>query len=331
MSGDAMKRDRWNPAAILWRSGQRQQMILLAVLIGLIVLFALTTSSFMTLNNLLNVARQVSMMGIVAAGMTMVLLIGGIDLSVASTVALSGVVTGLFIHKAGLDPWLAIILGLAAAALVGLVNGTIVTLIGIPSLITTLGMLTVIRGLAFIFTGGYPVFGFPNSIRFFGEGYVLGIPFPVILMALVFVAVWLLLYRTYVGRHIYALGGNYEATRLSGINTKKLQIIVFTLSGLLSGVAGIVLLGRLNSGQPNAVQGFELDVITAVVLGGVSIAGGQGRLVGVLFGVLIMGVLSNGLILLNVGEFYQMVVKGAVLLIAVGIDRMYSRQRTTAT
>ncbi|MEX1031222.1 MAG: ABC transporter permease [Paenibacillaceae bacterium] len=331
MSSEQSSLAKRNFTAFLWKSGQRQQLILFVVLVGLVIFFSLTTSSFFTLNNVLNVARQISMMGIVAAGMTMVLLIGGIDLSIASTVALAGVVAGLLMNKAGVDPWIAIVLGLTAAAVIGSVNGLIVTIVGIPSLITTLGMLTVVRGLAFIFTGGYPVFGFPNSVRFFGEGYLFGIPVPVIIMILVFVAVWLLLYRTYIGRHIYALGGNYEATRLSGIKTKKLQLIVFTLSGFLSGIAGIVLMGRLNSGQPNAVQGFELDVITAVVLGGVSISGGQGKLVGVLFGVLIMGVLANGLILLNVGEFYQMVVKGMVLLIAVGIDRIYGRHHTTAT
>jgi ribose transport system permease protein len=331
MNIEPMKEFRWNPVTFLWKSGHRQQLILFGVLVGLIILFSWTTSTFFTLNNILNVTRQISMMGIVAAGMTMVLLIGGIDLSVASTVALTGVVAGSLIYYEGANPGLAIVIGLAAAAVVGLINGTLVTLIGIPSLITTLGMLTVIRGLAFILTGGYPVFGFPSSVRFFGEGYVLGVPFPVILMILVFVLVWILLYRTYIGRHLYALGGNYEATRLSGINTKKLQLIVFTMSGFLSGIAGIVLMGRLNSGQPNAVQGFELDVITAVVLGGVSISGGQGKLIGVLFGVLIMGVLSNGLILMNISEFYQMVVKGLVLLIAVGIDRIYSRHRTMVT
>ncbi|RKL67066.1 ribose ABC transporter permease [Salipaludibacillus neizhouensis] len=303
-----------------------QEVILLLVLIGVIIFFSIMSPTFLTGGNLINIIRQVALLGIIAAGMTMVLLIGGIDLSVASNVAFTSVVMGMLI-TAGIPPWIAIIVGIIAGVFVGAVNGLIVTRVGIPALITTLGMLTMLRGTTFVITGGYPVFGFPESIRFFGNGYLLGIPVPAIIMVAVFVGVYILLYKTYIGRHIYALGGNLEATRLSGINTKKVQMLVYMLSGFFCSIAGLILLGRLNSGQPNALQGFELEVVTAVVLGGVSIFGGQGKLIGVVLGVFILGVLANGLVILNINEFYQMVISGAVLLVAVGIDRIYNRKK----
>ncbi|SDN78377.1 ABC transporter permease [Alkalicoccus daliensis] len=303
-----------------------QEVILLLVLVGIVAFFAIMSDAFLTTNNMVNIIRQIAMLGIIAAGMTMVLLIGGIDLSVASNVAFTSVLMGLLMST-GVDPVLAIIIGILGGVAVGALNGLIITKVGIPALITTLGMLTIIRGVSFVTTGGYPVFGFPDGVRWFGTGYVLGIPVPAIIMMVVFGAVYVLLYKTYLGRHIYALGGNQEAARLSGINTKKIQMMVYMISGFCSSIAGLILLGRLNSGQPNALQGFELEVVTAVVLGGVSIFGGQGRLIGVFLGVVILGVLSNGLVILNVGEFFQMVISGTVLLVAVGIDRVYNRKK----
>ncbi|MFA9455339.1 ABC transporter permease [Halalkalibacter sp. AB-rgal2] len=303
-----------------------QEIILFLVLIGLIIFFSVMSTSFFTTGNFINITRQVAMLGIIAAGMAMVLLIGGIDLSVASNVALTSVSMGMLI-AAGVNPFIAILIGISIGVLVGLINGLIITKVGIPALITTLGMLTIVRGVTFVITDGYPVFGFPESIRWFGTGFVMGIPVPVIMMVLVFVLVYILLYKTYIGRHIYALGGNEEAAHLSGINTNKIQLMVYMMSGFFCSIAGLILLGRLNSGQPNALQGFELDVVTAVVLGGVSIFGGQGKLIGVILGVLIMGVLSNGLVILNVGEFYQMVIVGSVLIIAVGADRIFNKKK----
>jgi ribose transport system permease protein len=185
-----------------------------------------------------------------------------------------------------------------------------------------LGTMTIIRGLAYIFTGGLPVFGFSPGFSVIGQNYILGIPIPVIILALIFILAWIFLNKTYIGRYFYAIGGNEEATYLSGVNVNKIKYLVYILCTALSAVAGIILASRMNSGQPSVGSGFELDVITAVVLGGVSFLGGEGKLSGMMIGVLIMGVLSNGLILLNVDAYYQLVIKGFVLLAAVGFDRL---------
>lgn len=201
------------------------ELILLFVLIALVIFFASMSDNFLTTGNFINIIRQTAMLGIIAAGMTMVLLIGGIDLSVASNVALTSVVTGTLLST-GVDPVLAVLAGVATGVAVGTVNGLIVTKIGIPALITTLGMMTIVRGIGFVITDGYPVFGFPESIRWFGTGYLFGIPVPAIIMVIVFIIVWILLYKTYLGRYIYALGGNQEAARLSGVNTQRMQLLV---------------------------------------------------------------------------------------------------------
>ena len=300
------------------------------VLIALFVFFSLTTDAFLTSSNLINVVRQVSFTGIAAVGATMVLLIGGIDLSIGSVLAFTGVIAAKVIIEAGYPPMLGLLAGVVAGMATGLINGLIVTKLRIPALITTLGTLTIIRGVSFTLTGGLPVFGFPKEpflgfaegVQAIGKGYVLGIPVPVIIMVIVFILGYVFLYRTYFGRYIYAIGGNLETARLSGIKVQRIQLLVYTLAGLLTGIAGMIVMGRVNSGQPSLGVGFELEVITAVVLGGVSIAGGAGSLLGVILGVFIMGVLSNGLIILNVTEYDQMVVRGLVLLIAVGVDQL---------
>jgi ribose transport system permease protein len=223
-----------------------------------------------------------------------------------------------------------VLVGLIVATIAGAINGILVTRFKIPALITTLATLTIFRGISYSATNGLPVFGFPKEsflgfnegIQALGTGYVLGIPIPVIIMVVMFILGYIFLYRTYFGRYIYAIGGNEEAARLSGIKVERIQLLVYAVAGFLTGIAGLIVLGRVNSGQPSVGQGFELQVITAVVLGGVSIAGGKGELTGVLLGVLITGVLANGLILLNVSEYNQLVVRGLVLLFAVGLDRI---------
>lgn len=314
-------------------TGQTSSLAL--VLIALFVFFSLTTDAFLTSSNLINVVRQVSFTGIAAVGATMVLLIGGIDLSLGSVLAFTGVIAAKVIIEAGYPPMLGLLAGVTAGMATGLINGLIVTKLRIPALITTLGTLTIIRGVSFTLTGGLPVFGFPKEpflgfaegVQAIGKGYVLGIPVPVIIMVIVFILGYVFLYRTYFGRYIYAIGGNLETARLSGIKVQRIQLLVYTLAGLLTGIAGMIVMGRVNSGQPSLGVGFELEVITAVVLGGVSIAGGAGSLLGVILGVFIMGVLSNGLIILNVTEYDQMVVRGLVLLIAVGVDQLRIRAR----
>lgn len=295
------------------------------VLVGLLIFFSFASEHFLTQQNLTNVLRQVAMLGIASVGMTIVVLTGGIDLSVGSTMALVGVVCAIAMTALGLDIYTASFMGIGVGALIGLINGIAVTVFAIPALIATLATLTAVRGVSFILTGGIPIFGFPPEFSLIGRGMVGIIPVPVLTMFIVFIVGWFILHRTKYGRFLYAIGGNSEAARLSGIAVKKTLLFTYVLAGIFSGIAGVIMLSRLNSAQPNVATGFEMDVITAVVLGGISIAGGEGRFAGVVFGVFIIGVLSNGMILLNVQDYWQLVVKGTVLLAAVGLDQYYHR------
>lgn len=301
-----------------------QYWIFIALLV-LIIAFSLLSDSFLTQINILNILRQVSIIGICAVGMTMIILTGGIDLSVGSMIGVAGMACALML-QADVHPILAVggtlIMGLGFGAF----TGVLINKIHIPPLIATLGLMTGLRGVAYILNGGLPIYGIPESVKFIGQGWVFGIPFPVILMVLVFILGYILLNKTAFGRHLYGTGGNEEASRLSGVNVEKLKSKVYLLGFFLSTFAGIVLMARVNSGQPRGGTGYELDIITAVVLGGVSIMGGSGRLTGVIAGVMIMGVLSNGMILLNIDEYVQWVVKGAVLLTAVGLDQLTSHK-----
>ena len=199
---------------------------------------------------------------------------------------------------------------------------------GVPALITTLAMMTILRGLSFVLCGGIPIWGLPPVFKKLGQGYVGALPIPVIIMIIIFILGWFFLNRTKTGRYIYGLGGNKEAVRLSGVNTANIQTLVFVVSGFLTGLAGIIMLSRINTGQPKIGTGYEMDVITAVVLGGVSIMGGEGSLIGVFIGVLITGVLSNGMILMDVSEYYQQITKGIVLLLAVIFDTLAKRKQS---
>jgi ribose transport system permease protein len=280
-------------------------------------------SIFLTMDNLFNIVRQVSMLAIVATGMTLILLAGGIDLSVGSSIAINGVVVSLMMKNFGVPPVLACSLGIVLATSIGFINGFLVTYTRIAPLISTMAMGKILTGLAYIICGGMPVYGLPASIRFIAQGYIFGIiPVPVITMLVIVIAGSFLLNKTYPGRYIMALGSNEEATRLSGINVKFYRVLVYTACGFLTGIAGITMLSRISSGQPNAATGFEMDVLTAVVLGGVSVAGGKGSIGGAFIGVLIIGVLSNGLSILGITDYYQQVIKGIVLLIAVVFDAL---------
>ncbi|MBB5701992.1 ribose transport system permease protein [Ochrobactrum daejeonense] len=295
------------------------------VLLFLLVFFSFATDAFLSQQNITNVLRQVAMLGIASVGMALVVLTGGIDLSVGSVIALVGVVVALAMTALGLNVYAACLLGIATGAFVGLINGLAVTAFAIPPLIATLAMLTAVRGVVYILSGGLPIFGFPPEFSVFGRGMVGFIPVSVLTMIAVLAIGWILLNRTRYGRYLYAIGGNQEAARLSGISVNFNLIITYVLAGIFSAIAGIIMLSRLNSAQPNVATGFEMDVITAVVLGGISISGGEGRFSGVIFGILIIGVLSNGMILLNVQDYWQLVIKGAVLMLAVGLDRYYAR------
>ena len=303
---------------------------ILIVLIALSVVFAIMTSGqFFALENIFNILKQVAVVGIMSVGMTMVLLTGGIDLSIGSIAGVGCVVTASLLLR-GMNVWLVVLAVLGISTAIGLLNSFFINELQIPPLITTLAMMTSIRGVAYLITGGLPIFGFKSNILVLGQGYVGFIPVPVILMVIVFLIGIVFVQNTRYGRYMYGVGGNEEATRLSGINVKKIKYIVYSISALLAGLAGMVMLARINSGTPKMGQGYEMDVITAVVLGGVSISGGEGRLGFVIVGVLIMGVLTNGLILLNVQEYVQWVIKGMALIAAVGFDRFIQQRRVKA-
>ena len=295
-------------------------------LLGLVIILSFLSPYFLTIPNLLNVVRQVSIIAVVSLGMTMVILTGGIDLSVGSMLAFSGAITAGMIVNSGLNVFLAIFIGLAAGTALGLFNGIAVAKAKLPAFIVTLAMMTVARGFTLIYTNGRPISGFDETFRFFGAGYIAKIPVPVIIMFLLLFIIYILLKKTPLGRYIYAIGGNEKATKLSGINTDKIKIAVYGLNGFLAAASGIILTSRLNSAQPMAAEGYELDAIAAVVLGGTSLSGGSGGVVGTIIGALIIAVLNNGLNLLNVSSFYQLVAKGAVILLAVFLDRKRQQQ-----
>ncbi|MFW6274000.1 MAG: ABC transporter permease subunit [Halanaerobium sp.] len=295
-------------------------------LLALVIVLSFMSPYFLTVPNLLNVVRQVSIIAIVSFGMTMVILTGGIDLSVGSMLAFAGAISAGMIVNTGLNVYLAIAIGLAAGTALGLFNGLAVAKAKLPAFIVTLAMMTIARGFTLIYTNGRPISGFDQGFRFFGAGYVAAIPVPVIIMFLLLVVIYILLKKTPLGRYIYAIGGNEKATRLSGINTDRIKIAVYALNGFLAAVSGIILTSRLNSAQPMAGEGYELDAIAAVVLGGTSLSGGSGSVIGTIVGALIIAVLNNGLNLLNVSSFYQLVAKGGVILLAVFLDRKSQQQ-----
>lgn len=290
------------------------------VLAVMIIFFSLVTKTFLTLDNLFNVARQVSMLGIASIGMTFVILLGGIDLSTGSIITFVNIVTAYMMVKMDISMWPAILLTLMMCILIGLFNGFAVATFNMPALIVTFAIQTIFAGVAYMISGGMPISGLPEEFAVIGQGYVGVVPIPVLIMIVAFVLGGVILNKTYFGRYFYALGGNEEAAKLSGIRVKAIKMLVFALSGLFGGIAGIVMLSRTNSGQATAGRGYEFDVITAVVLGGVSLSGGSGRMLNVVAGVLILGVLSNGMVLMNVSSYAQMVIKGIILLLAVGFD-----------
>jgi len=296
-------------------------------LIGLVVLIGIVgvlSPSFFTVANLLNVLRQTSINGVIAAGMTFVILTGGIDLSVGSILGFSGAVAASCLAS-GQSMLVTIVLTLVIGSGVGLINGIIISKGKLQPFIVTLATMTILRGATLVFTDGKPIsLGTGTSAIAFskiGGGTILGIPTPVVIMIFAFAICYYILTQTKMGRYTYALGGNEEATKLSGLNADRIKMFVYTISGLLASVAAIIITSRLFSAQPNAGDGYELDAIAAVVLGGTKLAGGKGKITGTIIGALIIGVLSNALNLLNVSSYFQMIAKGVVILIAVLLDR----------
>lgn len=307
----------------------------LIALFILCLLISMVSDKFLTLSNGWNVMRQISVNICISVGMTLVVLTAGIDLSVGSVLALCGALTagllknGIAVPEANLFVGFtilgAMLAGILTGTALGTFNGWAITKFKVPAFIATLAMLTIARGLTLLYTKGFPISGLGNDFSYLGTGWFLGIPVPVWISAIVVVAAVVLTTKTRLGRYIYAIGGNENASRLSGINISKVKIIVYAIAGALAAVGGLIVTSRLDSAQPNAGNSYELDSIAAVVIGGTSLSGGKGSIMGTVLGAVIIGVLNNGLVLLNVSPFWQQVVKGAVILLAVIVDKVNSK------
>lgn len=299
----------------------------LAVMCIFLAVFPATSSSFLTPKNLFNILRQISTNMLLACGMTMVIILGGIDLSVGSIIALSGVISAGCVARYGLPIPVALLVGVLIGLVIGSVNGGIIAFTTIPPFIVTLATMNVARGLAKVYTGGSPVRVVTKEWQFLGAGYIGPVPVPVIIMIVVVIITAFIMNRTKMGRHIYAVGGNAQAAVFSGIKVSKVKFFVHAFSGVMAGLAGIILASRMYSGQPTAGEGAEMDAIAAVVVGGTSMSGGSGKIGGTVIGALIIGILNNGLNLLNVNSFWQDVVKGIVILLAVLIDYFRTKKK----
>jgi ribose transport system permease protein len=308
----------------------------LAALAAMVLALSLTTDSFLTLENGVNVLRQISINLCLSIGMAMIIISGGIDLSVGSVLALAGAVAagllkrGVPLESLGVHIEFTV-LGAAVAAVgvglaIGWFNGLLIARFGLPPFVATLGMLSMARGMTFLWTEGYPITGLGDGFGYLGTGYWLGVPMPVWTAAALTAVFAIVTRRTRFGRYLYAIGGNERAAALSGVNVPRVKLLVYTLGGALAGVAGLLTTARLDSATPNAGLGYELDSIAAVVIGGASLSGGRGSILGTVLGCLIIGVLQNGLVLLNISPFWQQVVKGAVIVAAVALDNLSRRE-----
>lgn len=307
----------------------RPETITLVAFLGLCLLMTAFSDRFLTVANLTNVARQMSVNAILAVGMTFAILTGGIDLSVGSNMALTGtLMAGAMVHW-GWNPFLAVLFGLFVGVILGLINGSLVAYAKLPAIIVSLAMMEAARGLALLYTGGYPLSGLPTSFQTLGRGFLFNhpmIPIPAVIMLATYLLAYIILNHTPLGRYVYAIGDNEEAVHLSGVNTRKVKLFVYGISGFTAALSGLILTSRLMSGQPNAGVGFELDAIASVVLGGTDIAGGRGSIIGTLIGALTMGVLNNGLNLMGVSPYVQRVIKGLIIVGAIYISSRHKER-----
>ncbi|QZY55628.1 ABC transporter permease [Crassaminicella profunda] len=300
------------------------------IFIGMVILMSILSPAFLRVGNLLNVIRQISVIGLIACGVTMIIITTGIDLSSGSVLALAAVVAASFAQK---SDWASrmypnidvpvivpILLGLGVGAVCGLICGVIIAKTKIPPFISTLGMMIVARGAALIYSNGRPISSLKDSYNFIGQGKILGVPLPIIILAVVAIITHVLLTNTKFGKYVYAIGGNENAAVVSGINVDKYKVMIYTYAGMLSGMSGIVLSSRISSGQPGLGLAYELDAIASAVIGGTSLNGGIGKISGTIIGALIIGVLNNGLDLLNVSAYWQQIVKGVIIVGAVILD-----------
>jgi ribose/xylose/arabinose/galactoside ABC-type transport system permease subunit len=297
-----------------------RKMAPLMVLIGLVVLFSFLSPNFMTFNNIILMLRQVSFATISAVGIMFVMISGAIDLSIGSQIVFTNIILAILMSRFNIDPLLAIPFCLIMGTLLGITNGLLGIKLNIHPLIITLGTATIYKGLGYIAADGKNITGIPDSFAVYGQGYIGPVPIPVIIMIVVALIGSIILTRTFFGRYVFALGGNEEAARLAGVNINAMKIAVFAICGFTSGITSVLLLSRVMSGQVSTGQGIEFDCLTAALLGGVSFKGGEGTIFGLIVGVLIIGVLNNAMQLVGLPDFYQNVVKGVVLLVAVGFD-----------
>ena len=293
---------------------------ILVILAVMIAIFGIGNPLFLTASNFISIVRQIAVLAIITVGMSFVLISGGIDLSVGAQLAFVGVITATLCTKMNVNPLLSCVIGIVFATGTGVINGIFISNTHVPPLIATLATQQILRGAAYIISRGKPLYGLQESVQFIGQGYIGFVPFPVIIMVICIALGFFVLNKTYIGRSFYVIGSSEEVGRLSGIRTKWMTTIAYGLCGFLTGVSAIIMMSRINSGRPTVANGFEMDVLTAAVLGGVSVSGGEGKLFGAMVGALIIGVLSNGLIIMNVSEYYQMVIKGIVLALAVAFD-----------
>lgn len=311
--------------------------LIVFIFLGMCVLLAFFSpnNSFLKPQNLINVVRQISVIGLLAVGVMLCIIALGIDLSLGSVLGFSAVVTASFVQQIGwkeaLYPgftapaFVAVLAGLTIGGLAGVVNGSLIAAFQIPPFIATLGMMTIARGLAYIYSNGRPVSTLNEDFLFIGGGDILGVPVPIIVFGIVIVLAHLMLNFTRFGRHVYAIGGNETAARVSGVNLGRTKILIYTFSGLMAGLGGAVLTARVQSATPALGMGYELDAIASAIIGGTSFAGGIGTVWGTVVGALIIGVMNNGLDLLNVSPFYQQVVKGLIIIVAIIIDERKNR------
>lgn len=300
---------------------------ILVVLLIIGIFISLFSPYFLTMNNIMGVTRSVSITAIMAIGMTMVIITGGIDLSVGSVMGLSSLMTALCFQQ-GYPTVAAIAIGLSVGLVAGLINGLLITKVNLPPFIATLGTLSIGRGLIYVITKGFPITpDVPESYSFIGQGYMGFVPLPVIAMLVLMVIFTIVMNKTRFGRHVYAIGGNETAAKLSGVKTDLTKILVYVLSGVISAVAGIIIFARLSSAEPASGFGAELDVIAASAIGGASLAGGYGSIVGAIIGAALIGVISNGIVLLNINTYAQQAITGLVILIAVSVDMWRSKRK----
>ena len=311
-------REAWRETLLgkkVWRTYS-----LILIVLGLFVVLSIITRTFLTTSNLLNVLRQISINGILAIGMTFVVLTGGIDLSVGSVVAFCGIVASGLIRDAHMPVFPVVVIALAIGIVMGLVNGYFIAYWHAAPFVVTLALMTIARGMTYVYSNGKPISPLTSEFLNIGRGSILGLPIPAFILLLVFILGFVILKYFSIGRYIYAVGGNENSAIVSGINVRTVKLFAYAVSGCLCGLTAIILTSRVSAGMPQAAQSYELDAIAATVIGGTSLQGGRGRLWGTILGALLLGVVSNGLDLLNVSSFYQQIVKGLIILGAILID-----------